>query len=278
MSFSSNELNEKVKSILELEPRFYSQKFYELRYSQLDYSDVKQIAEYYSMTRAFIFVAKRYFNADYDLLLKNILPLFWDAEYDLTETNYFTDGLLAVSSNCSKHIRELKIDRGGLTIQNYLGISRIDNEIEIYNTYIQYLEKVNEYIHSHLWRLPDYLQLDIYQYRIHIMESVKKLAKKGIELEDIIDDINKRSESFYTIALLWHLNIVQQLLEEHGGKTVTRVNLTLSEWISQKASAESIGNYISYLKRRENGELSKKTVKSSYETSIHEIKTRYSLE
>lgn len=278
MSFSSDEIDTKVKSILELEPRFYGQKLYELKYSNLDYSDEKQIAEYYSMARALIFVAKRYFNADYDLLLKNILPLFWDAEYDLTETNYFTDGLMAVSSNCRKHIRELKIDRGGLTSQNYLGINRIDNEIEIYNTYIQYLEKVNEYIYSHLWRLPDYLQLDIYQYRIHIMESVKKLAKKGIELEDIIDDINKRSESFYTIALLWHLNIVQQLLEEHGGKTVTRVNLTLSEWISQKASAESIGNYISYLKRRENGELTKKTVKSSYETSIHEIKTRYSLE
>jgi phosphoribosyl-ATP pyrophosphohydrolase len=110
------------------------------------------------------------------------------------------------------------------------------------------------------------------------LESVKKLAKKGIELEDIIDDINKRSESFYTIALLWHLNIVQQLIEEHGGKAVARVKLTLSEWISQNASPESIGNYISYLIRRENGELTKKNIKPSYETSIHEIKTRYSLE
>lgn len=272
----NKDLNQCINDILSSDPVNYRMELFYLKSSKdLSDHDREIVTQYYYMVRAFAHVAKKRFKYQFDMLLKYHAPVFWKPNADMLEQEWFADGLLEVISLIREHIRDLHFDLTGLTEGNYGGIKRIEFEIEDYKLYIDYLQDVHEYIHAHDWRYDEYLQINVYDYKIHTLDMLNQLKVHGITLEDIIDDINKRKNEFYTIAIFWYLGAVKRVIDDTGKTTNNALGNILKKWFLHDAKANTIAIYLSYFKNHDNNTLTETNIEPSYETIIDEVKKKY---
>jgi len=270
-------INKDVEEIFNGEPKFYVSRMYALKHSTDDYFEKEKLSVFYNVLKALAFVAKKYYKPDFDFLMKNISFLFWFPDLDISEPEYFENGLLEVMANCKKHIRDLKFDKTGYTPENYMGVYKIDYEISTYEYYIEFLSKVYDYVNVYEWSLEDLININVYEHQFDTLPIIRELSSKDIFLEDIIEDINRQKSVFYAISLMWKLGIINRLQTDQVKSSDHALSLIMKKWFSDRAKvkANSIEKYLGYLRKR--GELTAKGLNSSYETTIAEIEKKYKL-
>ncbi|MFZ4569343.1 MAG: hypothetical protein ACOYND_09935 [Bacteroidota bacterium] len=272
-----SDINEDVKKILQGESKYYVSRIYTLKHSSKDYYDKEKLSLFYNVLKALAFVAKKYYRPDFDYLMKNISFLFWFPDLDISEPDFFENGLLEVMANCKKHIREKKFDKTGLTPENYMGVYKIEYDISTHEYFIEYLSKVYDYVNVYEWRIEDLININVYEHQFDTLPIIRELSSKDIFLEDIIEDINRQKSGFYAIALMWKLGIINRLQTDQAKSSDHALSLIIQKWFSSgaKIKANSIEKYLGYLRKR--GELTTKGLNSSYETAIADIEKKYKL-
>jgi len=272
----TKDINQCINDILSCEPVNYRIQLFSLKSTkELSYYDRQKVTRYYYIVRALSHIAKKRYKYQFDMLLKQHAHLFWKTDADMLEEDWFSDGLLEIISLIRKYIRELQLDLEGLTEGNYGGIQRILFSIEDYKLYLDYLHDVYEYTKGRDWLYNEYLQIDVYEYKIHTLDSVQKLEQHGITLEDIIEDINKSNHEFYTIAIFWYLGAIKNIIDDTGKTTENALGFILGEWFLHGAKPNTIAKYLAYLRNHDENKITISNSISSYETKIHEVKEKY---
>lgn len=272
----SRDINHSINEILSGNPIYYRIQLFSLKSAkELSYNDRQIVTRYYFIVRALSHIAKKRYKYQFDMLLKAHASMFWKPDADMLEEDWFSDGLLEIISLIRKHIRELQLDLEGLTEGNYGGIQRILFSIEDYKLYLDYLHDVYEYTKGRDWLYTEYLQIDVYEFKIHTLDSVQKLEQHGIILEDIIEDINKSKHEFYTIAIFWYLGAIKNIINDTGKTTENALGFILGEWFLHGAKPNTIAKYLAYLRNHDENKITISNRVSSYETKIHEVKEKY---
>ena len=273
----SRDINHSINEILSGNPIHYRIQLFSLKSAkELSYNDRQLVTRYYFIVRALSHIAKKRYKYQFDMLLKAHASMFWKPDADMLEQEWFYDGLLEIISLIRKRIRELQLDLEGLTQENYGGIQRILFAIEDYRLCLDYLNDVYDYVKDRVWLLEEYLQIDVYEHKIHTLDSVQKLEQyAAITLEDIIDDINKSKHEFYTIAIFWYLGAIKNVIDDTGKTSNNALGNILNKWFLHKALANTIAKYLAYLRSYEENKITISNSVSSYETKIHEVKEKY---
>lgn len=272
-----SKINEDIQEILLGEPKYYLSRVYNLKHSSMDYFEKEKLSMFYDILKALAFVAKKYYKPDFDYLMKNISSLFWFPDCEITERDFFENGILDVIANCKKYIRERKFDKTGLTPENYMGVYKIEYDISNYEFYIEYLSKVYDYVNVYEWRIEDLININVYGHQFDTLPIIRELSSKDIFLEDILEDINRHKSGFYAVTLMWKLGVISRLQADQAKSSDHALSLIIQKWFSSgaKIKANSIEKYLGYLRKR--GELTAKELNSSYETAIADIENKYNL-
>lgn len=270
------DVNQCINDILNGDPVNYRIQLFSLKSAkEFSFYDGQIVTRYYFIVRALSHVAKKRYKYQFDMLLKHHAPMFWKPDADMLEQEWFSEGLLEIISLIRKAIRELQLDLEGLTDGNYGRIQRILFAIEDYKLYLDYLHDVYEYTKGRDWLYDEYLQIDVYEYKIHTLDSVQKLEKHGITLEDIIEDISKSKHEFYTIAIFWYLGVMKNIMDDTGKTSNNALGIILGEWFLHGAKPNTIAIYLAYLRNHDENKITISNSISSYETKIHEVKEKY---
>ena len=270
-------INEDIQEVLQGEPKYYLSRIYNLKHSSKDYYEKEKLSMFHDILKALAFVAKKYYKPDFDYLLEHISFLFWFPDCEITEPDFFENGILDVIANCKKYIRERKFDKTGLTPENYMGVYKIEYDISNYEYYIEYLSKVYDYVNVYEWRIEDLININVYEHQFDTLPFIRELSSKDIFLEDIIEDINRHKSGFYAISLMWKIGIISRIQADQAKSSDHALSLIIQKWFSSgaKIKANSIEKYLGYLRKR--GELTVKELNSSYETAIADIEKKYNL-
>jgi len=269
-------LNKEIRKILKCKPNEYRNKLFCIRLN-VKGNDVEIVNEYYYIVRTLSYVAKKYFNADYESLLKKYALYFWQPKKYMTEEGWFENQLLIKISILKHEIRELRFERISLhPDKNYIGVNRIDYQIGEYQFEMEYLQQVVDYILIQKWKEKDYVSFDIYLEKVHQLPLVKRLEKDGFHLADIIDDINMKRTVVYTTVLFYKLGLPQKMRREQKTDNYEEISKVLSYWFVKKADYKTIVKVFNYLEKM-NNKMKKDKLIPSYEKNLAIIREKYKM-
>lgn len=269
-------LNDEILNIIRSKTLEYRNKLFCLRLN-VKGDEVRLVNEYYYMVRALSFVAKKYFFADNEALLKKYVPYFWQPKKYMTEEGWFENQLLIKISNIKKDIRDLRFDKLSLKPdENYVGIHKIDHSIGEHQFEIEFLQQVVDYILSYKWKTPDYISFDIYIEKVHQLSIIKRLEKEEVYLADIIDDINSKHTVVYASVLLYKLGLPQKMKQQLKNNNYEEIGRILSKWFIDKTDYKTIVKVFNYLEKKVNN-IKIDKLDSSIEQNLAIIQEKYKL-